>query len=1062
MVEALGEQAARLGALVRRFRHQAGLTQQEAAERAGMSVGGLRDLEQGRVERPRPATMRRLAAALDLPESAAAELDRMRLREPATGYGLWLGVLGPLTVTVWGEPVDPGSTGQSALLGLLALQANTPVSVDALADVVWGERPPPAAAELIQSRISRLRQRLRPPVRAAAPGTPRRRSAPPHTGAPPPAPPLIAMKGGYQLTVTDEQLDLLAFRRLVERARRAAGDGDHAAAYTGYQRAVTLRRGEPLADVAPLRSHPAVAALDREWRRAVIEYADTAASLGRHGAVVPLLRQVTETGPLDEPAHARLIAALAGGGEPAEALAVYERLRRRLAEELGVDPVPELRRLHQAILRGEPARTGPAPAVPAGPPVEPPAAGPAGPPAVAALARLDVPAQLPIEPPAFTGRQPELARLDAALEIAAQGRTPVVCVVSGSAGVGKTALVVHWGHRLRDRFPDGQLYLNLRGYGADGDAAASELDPDDAVRAFLDALAVPAERIPASPEAQAALYRSLLAGRRMLVVLDNARDAERVRPLLPGSPGCLVLVTSRDQLTGLVAAEGAHPVPVPLLSAAESRDLLACRLGADRTTAEPDAVDAIIERCAGLPLALAVVAARAIVDPGQPLEAFAAQLRDTASYLDTFDAGDPATTVRVVFSWSYRALTAPAGRLFRLLGLHPGPDVTVPAAASVAGVAGDTARGLLGELTRAHLIAAHAPDRYAFHDLLRAYAGELAHAAHTEDERRTAERRTLDHYLRTGRAAAVLLDQHHEPDEPLPPCPGVTTVELTDHQEALAWFTAEHRNLMAAVRHAESGGFDQYAPRFAHVMAQFLDRRGLWHDHVAVLRAALRAAERLADRTGQAEAHRHLGHAHMRVGRYGEARAHLGYALDHFTQAGDQVGQAHTHRYLAHLTDRQGQGEQALAHAERALALYRASGHQRGQADALNGVGWHLALLGDYERAVEYCRQALSLQQRLGDRNAEAGTWDSLGYAYHHLGRYAEAAECYRRAIAMNRDLGDRYDEATNLVQLGETLLATGEIEAARDEWRRALEILEALGHPDAERVRQKLAAQRT
>ncbi|GAA3733989.1 BTAD domain-containing putative transcriptional regulator [Plantactinospora mayteni] len=1039
-MEGSGENAVRLGALVQRFRRQAGLTQQEVADRAGMSVGGLRDLEQGRVGRPRPATLRRLAAALRLPESAATELDRLRLRDAATPYGLRIQVLGPLTVAVNGNPVDPGSTRQCALLGLLAVRANTPVSLDALIEVVWGTQPPPAAAELIQSRMSRLRRRL---------GTSGRATSPTWS--------LDATKGGYQLTVSDEQVDLLPFRRLVEQGRRAGEAGDAAAAYACYQQAVALCRGEPLADVGVLRSHSAVTALDREWRRVVVEYADFAAALGQHDRVLPMLRQVTEADPLDEPAHARLIAALAAGGEPAAALAAYDRLRRRLADDLGVDPVPELQRLHQTILRGEPVSAATPARSPASPPAAPGAISPV-------LARLDVPAQLPIEAPGFTGRQAELARLDAALAAVGPDRTAVICVVSGTAGVGKTALAVRWGHRVRDRFPDGQLYFNLRGFGAaggsnrqPGDPTGSAVSPEEAVRAFLDALAVPAARIPANPQAQAALYRTLLAGRRVLVVLDNARDAEQVRPLLPSTPGCLAVVTSRNPLTGLVAAEGAHPVPVSLLSVVEGRELLARRLGADRTAAEPDAVDEIVDRCAGLPLALAVVAARATVDLRQSLDAFATQLRDTVSRLDTLDAGDPATAVRATFSWSYHSLTAPAARLFRLLGLHPGPEVAPPVAATLAGVPVATVRALLAELARAHLVAEDVPGRYAFHDLLRAYAGELAYTVESEADRVAAVHRMTDHYLHTGYAASMLLDRHQEPVTPAPPLPGVVVVELADHRAALTWFSTEHRNLLAAVRQASGAGLDRHTWQLAHVVDMFLDRRGLWHDQVVAWQAALRAAERLADQNGQAEAHRRLGHADLRLGRHRDAEARLRSALDGFTGAGSRIGQAHTHRYLAHLADRKGERQQALAHARQALAHYQAAGHQRGQADALNGVGWHLTLLGDHAGAIRHCEQALPLLRGLGDRRGEAATWDSLGHAHHHLGQYGEAVECYQRAIALNRDLGDRYYEAVSLGHLGDSHRATGEHGAARDAWRRALEIHEALGHPDAEQVRGKL-----
>jgi hypothetical protein len=378
----------------------------------------------------------------------------------------------------------------------------------------------------------------------------------------------------------------------------------------------------------------------------------------------------------------------------------------------------------------------------------------------------------------------------------------VVAAIAGTAGIGKTALAVHWAHRVADRFPDGQLYVNLRGF----DPSGSPMAPAEAVRGFLDGLQVPPQGIPASLEAQAGLYRSLLAGRRMLVLLDNARDAGQVAPLLPGAPGCLVLVTSRNQLPGLVAAAGAHPVALDLLSRDEAVQLLARRLGDDRLTAEPDATDELVTWCAGLPLALAIVAARVATHPAFPLAVLADQLREARDGLDGFDAGDTTTDARAVFSWSYRALSAPAARLFRLLGLHPGADVTTGAAASLAGLPPAHVRPMLAELASAHLVTEHTPGRYAFHDLLRAYAGELAHTMDTGTDRWAATRRLLDHYLHIAHAADLLLYRHGETITLPPPEPAVAAAHLGDYDQAMAWFTAEHRVLLAAIDHAARTG----------------------------------------------------------------------------------------------------------------------------------------------------------------------------------------------------------------------------------------------------------------
>jgi hypothetical protein len=482
------------------------------------------------------------------------------------------------------------------------------------------------------------------------------------------------------------------------------------------------------------------------------------------------LGELTGRYPLRESLWVRLLVVLERSGRPAEALDRYEAIRVRLAEELGTDPGPELQRVHTDLLAGRP------PGLPGG--VLPATAR-----VVPATARV-VPRQLPADTDMFTGRDAALKTLDRLLDDQDEStpRPVVISAIAGTAGIGKTALAVHWAHRVADRFPDGHLYVNLRGF----DPSGSPMEPAEAVRGFLDALQVSPQGIPASLEAQAGLYRSLLAGRRMLVLLDNARDADQVAPLLPGAPGCLVLVTSRNQLPGLVAAAGAHPVALDLLSRDEAVQLLARRLSHDRVTAEPHATQELVTRCAGLPLALAIVAARAATHPEFPLAALADQLHEARDGLDGFDGGDTATDARAVFSCSYHSLGTPAARLFRLLGLHPGPDVTAGAAASLAGHPVAQVRPLLAELARAHLVVEHAPSRYAFHDLLRAYAGELAHTQDTGTDRRAATHRMLDHYLHTAHGADLLLYGHSETITPDPAQPGVSAERLSDHDQAMA------------------------------------------------------------------------------------------------------------------------------------------------------------------------------------------------------------------------------------------------------------------------------------
>jgi tetratricopeptide (TPR) repeat protein len=613
-------------------------------------------------------------------------------------------------------------------------------------------------------------------------------------------------------------------------------------------------------------------------------------------------------------------------------------------------------------------------------------------------------------------------------------------------------LALHWAHRVAERFPDGQLYVNLRGF----DQSGQVMEPAAAVRGFLDALGVPADRIPADPDARAALYRSLLSGRRMLVVLDNARDAEHARSLLPGKASAVAVVTSRNQLTDLVAADGAHPLTLDLLSAAEARELLERRAGPGRAAAEPDAVEQIITACAGLPLALALVAARAATHPTFPLAAIGDELAQAGSRLN---AGDMVSQVRAVFSWSYTMLTPAAARLFRLLGLHPGPDISAPAAASLAALPTPAARSLLGELTRAGLLAEQAPGRYGFHDLLAGYAADLARSLDSDDQRRAATARLLDHYSGTAHTADRLLAPARGPIPlPLtPPAAGASPEHLADQRAALRWLDAERPVLLAALRLAARAGFDTHAWTLAWTLATFLDRRGHWQDMVGAWQGAVAAADRLTDHPAAAYAHRRLARAATLLGSYDQAHAHLRDALQMYTEAGDRVGQAHTHLALAYMWERQDRPRLALNHARLALGLSRAAGERRGQADALNWVGWCHIVLGDQAAALTYCQQALTLFQRSGDRWGAAGALDNLGCAHHQLTQHSQAADRYQHALTLFRDLADRYNEAVTLAHLGDAEHAAGDAEAARTTWQHALRILTELDHRDAGRVRARL-----
>jgi tetratricopeptide (TPR) repeat protein len=617
----------------------------------------------------------------------------------------------------------------------------------------------------------------------------------------------------------------------------------------------------------------------------------------------------------------------------------------------------------------------------------------------------------------------------------------------------KTALAVHWAHRVAAQFPDGQLYVNLRGFDPRGQA----LPAAHALRGFLDALGVPPQRLPADLCAQSGLYRSLLAGTRMLVVLDNARDAEQARPLLPGAPGCLAVVTSRNRLAGLIAADGAHPLTLDLLTAAESRQLLAHRIGRDRIAAEPHATDHIISRCTGLPLALAVAAAHAATHPDFPLAQLADDLRETRDSLEAFDNADPATNMRAVFSCSYRTLSPTTARLFRLLGLHPGPDISAPAAASLAGIPAADIRPPLAELTRAHLLNQHSPGRYTFHDLLRTYAAELAHNLDGEDQRRAAIHRTLDHYLHTAHTAALAYTPHRDPIALTPPQPAVTPQNITGRGRAVAWLTTEHHVLLAAIAHAATSGFDTHTWQLASSLTDYLYRRGHWQDLLTTHNTALHAAQQASDPLGQAHAHRGLAGAHTQQRRYEDARTHVRHALRLCHQLDDHARAADTLLDLGYTYEQEGRYRDALRHARQALDILNTIGHTAGQAKALNNVGWYHTQLGDHQQALTHCQRALDLSQQAGDRWVEAATWDSLGWAHHHLGHHRQATDCYQRSLDLRRLLGDRYWEADTLTHLGQAHLAAGEPDAARTSWHQAIDILTELHHPNADHLRTKL-----
>jgi DNA-binding SARP family transcriptional activator/tetratricopeptide (TPR) repeat protein len=910
-----------------------------------------------------------------------------------------------------------GAAQQRAVLAALAVDAGRPVMLQTLVDRVWDEAPPAGSRSALYAHITRIRQALHD---GGAGG--QRQVGP------------VRRAGGYVLDVDPDRVDLHRFRDMVAAARDGArSDAERAGL---LRAALDLWQGPPLADLSSQWATRMRDSWSQQRLDAVVAWGQAELRLNRPAEVIGPVRDLLADHPLAEPLVAVLLRALASAGRDAEALDHYATARARLVSELGAEPGPELRAIHEAVLRGE---------------FDVPVVATSG-------GHRPVPAQLPANVRGFSGRDTELRQLDDILTGPPGGHpsTVLISAVSGTAGVGKTALAVHWAHRVADRFPDGQLHVNLRGFDPDGRI----MDTAAAVRGFLDSLGVPAEQIPTGFEAQVGLYRSLLAGKRVLVVLDNARDADHVRPLLPGTGTAVAVVTSRNVLIDLVAADGAYPLALDLLTEVESRELLERRLGPRRVASEPDAARWIIEICARLPLALTLVAARAATHPSFSLAAVAAELADAAHRASVSDDRDDVIgRVRAVFSWSYTMLSPAAARLFRLLGLHPGPDATAPAVASLAGLPLPHVWPLLAELGRAGLLGEQVPGRYGCHDLLAAYAAYLTDTQDSEQEREAATVRLLDHYIHTAHAADRHLNPTRDPIQvPLaPPAPGVTPEQLADQQTALQWLDAERSVLLAAQQAAAAAGRDAETWQLPWVLHTLLQRRGRWYEAAGAWQAAMPAARRLPH-PAAAYVHRNLGGTLIRLGDDEQAHVHFQHALQLHTEAADSVGQAHTHHALCSLWDRRERSDQALDHAQRALALYQATDHRFGQADALNAVGWCHARLGDHAQALTYCQQALALNQQLGDRYGQANTWDSLGYAHHHLNQHAEAADCYQHALILFRDLGDRYNEATTLTRVGEAHHAAGQPEQARAAWVTALEILTALNHSDADLVRAKLA----
>jgi DNA-binding SARP family transcriptional activator/tetratricopeptide (TPR) repeat protein len=941
---------------------------------------------------------------------------------------LEFGVLGPLLVRCEGVDLRVGQGKQRTILAMLLLNADRPVSVGELTESLWGSEPPPSAPVAVRNYVMRLRHSL---------GEQAARR-------------IRTQLPGYLINVNAGEFDAARFEELLTAARAASRSASWAVAADRAAAALAIWRGEPLADVdCDVLARSEVPRLTELRMQAAEAWAEASLRLGRHAEVVGELERLAAAHPLREHLSALLMLGHYRNGRPAAALALYQHVRGILISELGLEPGAELRELQRQILTADAALSSPGYGLPAAGQVIT-----VGSQAITAGGPGSAtPHQLLAAVRHFVGRSSELDGLSTLLDEAEQPNPAVpIAAIVGTAGVGKTTLAVHWAHRVADRFSDGQLYLNLRGFGP-----GTPVEPGEAVRGFLAALGVPAQAIPAGLDAQTGLYRTLVSGKKMLVVLDNARDADQVRPLLPGSPGSLVLVTSRSQLTGLIAAEDAFLVSLDVLSPAEACELLTSRLAATGATGQPAVIRALVDLCAGLPLALSIVAAIAIARPELAREELAAELAGGSGLLD---AGDAATSVRGIFSWSYQQLSEPAARMFRLLGIHPGPDISLAAAASIAGLPAREARTVLAELRTANLVVEQPAGRFSFHDLLRAYAAELSETFDPPRARCDATRRVLDHYLHTGHAAAEQCPPIFVPPLPALPstAPAVTLHDVDNYDQALAWFEAEHTVLVAVITWAAAEGFDDYAVQIPLMLRQFLDSCGYWADWVTTGTTALAAARRLGDTEGQACVHCHLAAAYTVVDDYQQASAHLGDALALCRKTGHALGQGIAYIGIEHVYEKWQRPASALYYAKKALSQFRAIGDKRGEAAALNNVGWSLVLTGNPHDALPLLREAITLQEDLGYDFCVVYSWDSLGYAHHLLGEYQQAIDHYRRAEGLCGEFGTQPVQATILDHLGDAYRAVGEPQAARQAWERASEIFIQLNHREAAGVLAKLA----
>ncbi len=884
-------------------------------------------------------------------------------------------LLGPVAVLADGRPVEVGPARQRGVLAILLLCAGRPVTVDDLALRLWGEDPPPGCRESVRAYVCRLRRALLP------------------TGVR-----IDRRAGGYAADLPKEDLDLHVFRALVVQARSAQLAGDARRAVAAYDQALGLWPGAALTGVGSEWLDARRDALALERHTVELDHADAALAVGEHARLLPSLVERDAAEPYDERLAGQLLLALHQCGRTTQALDHYRTVRQRLRTDLGTEPGAALRAVHQRVLAGEAAPVSPLPLA-----------------AAARAARPVVPHQLPPAPAGFVERPAVRAALDAAVRTGTEG--PGLVVLSGAGGVGKTALAVHWARARAADFPDGELFLDLRGFDPDRDPVTVET----ALRALVLALGADVAALPLDLDALTGLYRSLARDRRLLVVADNARSAEQVRRLVPPGPRSVLLVTSRSRLTGLVGSHGAHPVLVPTMGEDAARRMLGSRLGPDRMAQDPAAVDALVDHCAGLPLALAIVAARAAVTPDLPLTALATELRQEGSRLDGLSAGESRTDVRATIASSVAVLAPVAAAVFALVGLVPGRGFDREEVAALASVPVEVATAAIGDLVAHHLAEDAGSGRFRMHDLVRLHAVGLAQVA---ADRAQAKRRLLELYRDAG-----------------PP--------QGDRRPAV----------FASVADAVEAGWDELACDLAALLVDLLGGRGCWPELVRVATASRDAAVRLGDRRRLTTALLALGRGLIGTGCYGPAATALAEARDLARELGDARLRAEACRASARWAARQGRHEEAIRHDRRGLLLHRRTGDRLGEAVALNAIAWHEAHLGRPAVALGLSRDALALLVALDAPTDTAATLDTVGYALDLLGRHEEARDHYRRSVALCAGLGHVVIGASVLERLAANLERTGHLVQARAARADAAAMLRSTGLLGPQRPAAAVAA---